>query len=606
MVCTIGSVVRRRYGSGRVAASPASTIRDGPRVVRIRPPEADPSDEVVLVGVGGGGRARGQVELGEHVLQVPGHGVLADHQLGRDLPVGAPAATRRSTSHSRAVSPPRRPSAAAAERAPRRRSGGRRAVRTPRARRRARARPASSSPSARQAQRRPAPAARATSYGISSARQPLGRARSAATPRPASPSASSTAPRAWSATARSSGAPAASAIAASSSARVRAAAVSPAARRISTAAASSTGRATGLGSPRRAGAPRRSPPSTCPSAQAQQREARCGLPARSARRAVRPLGGVQLAAQPVQLALLVAAPGRAPGAAGSASLAWPRSASASASGPGAVGLEDLRPVHEALAAVGHEVGLGRAPVVQGVASTRRRGGGRHVHACLDHRAVDDPGDDRRYLSGGHPHHDLVEVLHALRDATVGDRDLAGQQDAQRAQVVVAGLVAELDDGGRAGRGGHEVAALECSERDRHHQQAAGDARSRSARNEPLAAGLPCVGLGHLSREHQDEPEPERAPCSSFAIAHREPGIVTSTPGDRALLVHPGEIRGDGEPLEIVTLEVRGDHHRARRFTPRRAARTRRVPRSRALPMPPFFPFGQPASTTSIAPCMPCS
>ena len=45
--------------------------------------------EVVFVGVGGRRGARRQPELGEDVAQVPGHGLVADVQLGRHRPVRA-------------------------------------------------------------------------------------------------------------------------------------------------------------------------------------------------------------------------------------------------------------------------------------------------------------------------------------------------------------------------------------------------------------------------------------------------------------------------------------------------------------------------------------
>ena len=47
-------------------------------------------NETVLVGVGGGGGPAGDAELGEDVLDVPTHGVLADRELLCDLAVGAP------------------------------------------------------------------------------------------------------------------------------------------------------------------------------------------------------------------------------------------------------------------------------------------------------------------------------------------------------------------------------------------------------------------------------------------------------------------------------------------------------------------------------------
>src|SRR6266511_6480765 len=56
-----------------------------------------PLQEVVLVGVGGGGRARGYAQLGEDVAHVAGHGLLAEEQVSGDRVVGL--ARRHETEH---------------------------------------------------------------------------------------------------------------------------------------------------------------------------------------------------------------------------------------------------------------------------------------------------------------------------------------------------------------------------------------------------------------------------------------------------------------------------------------------------------------------------
>ena len=102
----------------------------------------------------------------------------------------------------------------------------------------------------------------------------------------------------------------------------------------------------------------------------------------SARRPVGTLGIGQLAAQPVQLALLVEGEAERR-VAGSDSRRQARSASADGLGPGTVRLQDLRAVHEALTAVGHEVGLGRAPAVQcAVHSAARRRSNAAMHDSI--------------------------------------------------------------------------------------------------------------------------------------------------------------------------------------------------------------------------------
>jgi hypothetical protein len=45
-------------------------------------------DEVVVIGVGGGGASRGDAEFGEDVADVAGDGLFADDEFLRDSPVG--------------------------------------------------------------------------------------------------------------------------------------------------------------------------------------------------------------------------------------------------------------------------------------------------------------------------------------------------------------------------------------------------------------------------------------------------------------------------------------------------------------------------------------
>jgi len=61
-------------------------------------------DQAALVGICGRGRAGWEIKLGEDIADVPGNRLLTQVQLGGDDRLLLPAATRRSTSSSRAVS----------------------------------------------------------------------------------------------------------------------------------------------------------------------------------------------------------------------------------------------------------------------------------------------------------------------------------------------------------------------------------------------------------------------------------------------------------------------------------------------------------------------
>ena len=76
--------------------------------------------------------------------------------------------------------------------------------------------------------------------------------------------------------------------------------------------------------------------------------------------------------------------------------------------PVAVGLEQLGSVDEALPAVGNEVRLRGAPLVEGLGPLGGAAQLEDVDTRLDHRAVDDAGRDRRDLTRGHRHHRFVQ------------------------------------------------------------------------------------------------------------------------------------------------------------------------------------------------------
>ena len=102
--------------------------------------------------------------------------------------------------------------------------------------------------------------------------------------------------------------------------------------------------------------------------------------------------------------------------------------------PGTLQLHDLRAVHQALAAIGNEVRLRRAPLAE-----RRRPllGPAQVEDLLafpDHRAVDDPDTDRRHLAGGDGHHDLVEQRHAFRGLPRSEERLADADATERHEL----------------------------------------------------------------------------------------------------------------------------------------------------------------------------
>jgi hypothetical protein len=64
-------------------------------------------------------------------------------------------------------------------------------------------------------------------------------------------------------------------------------------------------------------------------------------------------------------------------------------------------------------------------------------------ARLDHRAVGEPSDDRRYLPGRHSNHHLIEQRDALRNPSQPDQSPASEDPAMRQQVRVVEALTDL-------------------------------------------------------------------------------------------------------------------------------------------------------------------
>ena len=260
--------------------------------------------------------------------------------------------------------------------------------------------------------------------------------------------------------------------------------------------------------------------------QPQQGDAGSGIPAELGGRSVgrRRLG--ELTSQAVQLTLLIAGETEGRVERVRQALAGPLRLD-DRLGPLAVGLQHLRAVHEALPAVRHEVGLGRAPRVQRLGPLGCPAQLEHVDARLDHGAVHDPGGDRADLARCHRHHRLVEQLQPARDLPEGERRLAAARACR-------GRGGRDRRTGRRCRGSARpartaVAAIACLERveeDRDEEEPAAahvgpaSSTSRSARaSHPLPRAV-----SPRRRRATPSQNPHRAARSgSPAARHREVG-----------------------------------------------------------------------------------
>jgi hypothetical protein len=219
--------------------------------------------------------------------------------------------------------------------------------------------------------------------------------------------------------------------------------------------------------------------------------------------------------------------------------------------PGAVQVQDLGPVDQALAAEGDHVRLLAAP-------GRQRGGPLlgaapfgDLLAGIDHRAVHGAGDRGRQLAGHDRHHRLVQQPQALVHLALPHHGAAVEDQRERDQV---GLGDASADGGRPGRRpprSRIVTGHHLLKGDRGEQVAALGAL-RLVLQQPVGPSQPTTGLRELPLVDQVEPEPEGGPPGPPTVAALGMELLGALQRPQALLDPAEEIRRRRQQLQVLS------------------------------------------------------
>ena len=290
-----------------------------------------------------------------------------------------------------------------------------------------------------------------------------------------------------------------------------------------------------------------------PLGQSEPRQTGLRLSSAPAGLVVRLLGLRELAAQPVQLALLVEGgtdrrlrPPEEP-------LARPLRR-VDRVRPGAAQLHDLGAMHQAVAAERDEIRLRVAPVRQRRRPLLRPTQIEDLLARLDHAAVDGPGDDLGHLVGHHRDHDLVEQGHSLDSLSLPDQRPALNVAGERHQIDVTEPIADL--GRLAGDrvGARPVARDRVLKRDRHQQMPSLRAVALAIVEQPACPREPAAAASELAAVHQDEDHPAGTACGPLLVTPAQELVMRTLPHLDAVLIPADEIRRHREPLEVLRLE----------------------------------------------------
>ena len=208
-------------------------------------------------------------------------------------------------------------------------------------------------------------------------------------------------------------------------------------------------------------------------------------------------------------------------------------------------------MHEALAPVGHEVGLLFAPPVElcgpfgGPPEVERE------QTELDHRAVHDPSRDRRDLVGCHREHHLVEHCDATARFTQCDQRLASGQPREREQVRISETTSDLRSLLGERIGARRVTRFEGLEHRRNEEVPTRGTIPLRFVDQRRSSRQPPVRSGELALENKLEGQPECAPGRLGRVAAPNELAMRPLPGARARLVVADQIRRDRQVFEVV-------------------------------------------------------
>src|SRR5262249_30232547 len=105
--------------------------------------------------------------------------------------------------------------------------------------------------------------------------------------------------------------------------------------------------------------------------------------------------------------------------------------------PVAAQLHQFRAPYQAMTAIGNQIGLSLAPLLQRRRPLLRASPVEDLAAGVEHTAVDSPGRKRRNLARGHGHHRLIQQGYPAGNLSLPDQGASLSLEAKRHQVPVA-------------------------------------------------------------------------------------------------------------------------------------------------------------------------
>ncbi len=219
-------------------------------------------------------------------------------------------------------------------------------------------------------------------------------------------------------------------------------------------------------------------------------------------------------------------------------------------------LHDLGTVNEALPAVRNQVWLSLTPAAQGGSPLPGPPEVEQLMADTDHRAIGQPGGQRRHLAGRYADHDLIQQPATLSRTAQRDHGLAQAQPPKTHQITVSEPLTDRRRLSKPPARRQRVPAVNSPHRTRQEQEAAFRAIGVTTLKKPASPCQPAGRLSHLIRVHQLEDKPERAPRRPIRLAPILQDAERPSPRSYALAVPADEVARHREPLEILRTQRR--------------------------------------------------
>jgi hypothetical protein len=225
--------------------------------------------------------------------------------------------------------------------------------------------------------------------------------------------------------------------------------------------------------------------------------------------------------------------------------------------PYALQRNDFRTMNEAFSPIRHHVGLRGAPPRQRVRPLASASDIRQVPARREHAAVNDAGNDRRYLTGRNRNHHLIEQPDPAFDVAKLDKRSAEALPRQVGQIDIAESLADPGRFRELRAGVVDVGRHQRLPRCRQQQMAALGARLAAFIQQPRGTGDPARCLCGVSGRHRNRRDPRGDTASLPELSAVDEALLRANQRRETFRVLANQVGRHGQLEQLFRVQRRG-------------------------------------------------